>query len=145
MEGREMKAQLPKSNEEIAMRYLSIYTPDPKTAAAPPSKEHMDAMGKLIEESMKSGELISTGGLHPLSKGGARLRRSDGEITVLDGPYIETKELFAGWAVLEAASKEAALEMAKRFLKIAGDGECEIRQMMEPAADCAPRTQRAAS
>lgn len=117
---------------ETTMKFLSIYTPDKRSAGDPPSKEHMAEMGKLIEESMKSGILVSTGGLLPISKGGACVRRSGGEITVMDGPYTETKELIGGFAVLEAKSREEAIEMARRFLKIAGDGESELRQMMEP-------------
>ena len=93
------------------MKFLSMYTPDPKTAAGPPSKEHMEEMGKLIEESIKSGVLRETGGLLPVSKGGARVRRSGGEIAVIDGPFTESKELVAGFAVLETKSKEEAIEI----------------------------------
>lgn len=114
------------------MKFLSMYTPDPKTAAGPPSKEHMEEMGKLIEESIKSGVLRETGGLLPVSKGGARVRRSGGEIAVIDGPFTESKELVAGFAVLETKSKEEAIDITRRFLKVAGDGECELRQMMGP-------------
>ena len=52
------------------MRFLSIYTPDPKTAGAPPTPEHMASMRKLIEENTKSGLLVATGGLLPIGKGG---------------------------------------------------------------------------
>ncbi len=119
------------------MKFLSMYTPDPKTAAGPPSKEHMEEIEKLIEESMKAGVLLETGGLLPVSKGGARVRRSGGEITVIDGPFTESKELVAGFAVLEVKSKEEVIEIARRFLKVAGDGECELRQMMGPDQDLA--------
>jgi hypothetical protein len=114
------------------MKFLSMYTPDPKTAGVPPSKEHMAEMGKLIEESMKTGALVITGGLGPLSKGGARIRRAGGEISVVDGPYTEAKEVIAGFAILEAKSRDEAIEMTRRFLKIAGDGECELHQIMDP-------------
>jgi hypothetical protein len=113
------------------MKYLSVYTPDQKTAGAPPTREHMAEMGKLIEESIKSGILVSTGGLQPISKGGAVVRRNGSEITVLDGPFAETKELAAGYAVLEVRSSAEAIEIARKFLKVAGEGECELRQMME--------------
>lgn len=110
------------------MRFLSIY----KTAETrvPPTPEHVAAMGRLIEESMKSGELIATEGCLPSAKG-ARVRRTSGKVTVTDGPFTESKELVAGFALLEAPSKEAAIEMTRRFLDIAGDGECEIRQVYE--------------
>lgn len=110
------------------MKFLSTYKPA-STAAVPPSKEHMAEMGKLIDESMKSGLLVSTGGLLPLSKGGAVVRRAGSEITVIDAPSGEN---ISGFAVLEARSRDEAIEMLKRFLKIAGDGESELRPMMEP-------------
>jgi hypothetical protein len=110
------------------MKFLSIYTPSQRAEGCPPSSE----MGQLIEEFMKSGILVSTGGLLPISQGGACVKRSGDEITVMDGPFTETKELVGGFAVLEAKSREDVIEMAKRFLRIAGDGESELRQMMEP-------------
>ena len=119
------------------MRFLSIY----KTAetGVPPTTEHVVAMGKLIEESMKAGELIATEGCLPSAKG-ARVRRAGGKVTVTDGPFTESKELVAGFALLEAPSKEAAIEMTRRFLDVAGDGECEIRQIFEaPASGSAER------
>jgi hypothetical protein len=119
------------------MRFLSIYRPDKKTAGVPPSKEHMAEMGKLVEEGTKAGTLLATGGLLPISKGGARIRCSGGEITVIDGPFTESKELIAGFAIIKAKSKEEAIEGARRFLKIAGDGESELRQIMEPEGDFA--------
>ncbi len=117
------------------MKFLTIYTPDKKTAGVPLSKEHMAEMGKFIEESKKSGELLATGGLLPISKGGACVRSSGGKITVTDGPFTEAKELIAGFALLELKSKEEAIESCKRFLKVAGDGESVIYQIMEPAGD----------
>ena len=117
------------------MKFLSIYRPDEKTAGRPPSKEHMAEMGKLIEESMKAGTLLATGGLLPISKGGARVRRSGGDISVLDGPFAEAKELIGGFAVIEAKSKEDAIEMTRRVLKVAGDGETELHQVMEPGVE----------
>ncbi len=120
------------------MKFLSIYRPDEKTAGVPPSNERMAEMGKLIEESMKAGTLLVTGGLLPISKGGARVRCSGGEIKVVDGPFTEAKELIGGFAVVEARSRDEAIEMTRRFLKIAGDGESELHQIMEPGAeDCA--------
>jgi hypothetical protein len=112
------------------MKFLSLYTPDAKKAGVPPSKEHMAEMGKFIEESTKSGLLLATGGLLPCSTGGARVRSSDGKITVLDGPFTESKELICGFALLETPSREAAIEAVTRFLRIAGDGESELRQIM---------------
>ena len=108
------------------MRFLSIY----KTVErhTPPSIEHVEKMGKLIEESMKAGVLLATEGCLP-SALGARVRLSNGKITVTDGPFIESKELIGGFAILEASSKAEAIELTKTFLDVAGDGECEIRQL----------------
>jgi hypothetical protein len=114
------------------MRFLSIYKT--KETGLPPSPEHIAAMGKLIEEGMKSGWLLGTEGCLP-SALGARIRRADGTITVKDGPFTESKEIVGGFAMLQAKSKEHAIEMVQNFLKVAGDGECELRQIFEPPSD----------
>ena len=111
------------------MRFLSLYKPSPRSV--PPSPEYMAEMDKLIEESMKSGVLIATGGLMPIAKGGARVTRSGDEVGVIDGPFVETKELAGGFAILQAKSKEEVVEMAKRFLETAGDGECDLHPIMD--------------
>jgi hypothetical protein len=77
-----------------------------------------------------AGVLLTTEGCQPSAKG-ARVRRSDGKLTVTDGPFTESKELIAGFALLNAKSKEEAIELTKRFLEVAGEGECEIRQIFE--------------
>jgi hypothetical protein len=114
------------------MKFLAVYTPDAKTAGIPPTKEHMAKMGTFVEDSFKSGVLLATGGLLPVSRAGARLQSSGGKITVIDGPYTESKELIAGFAILQVKSKEEAIAMTKRFLEVAGDGVNELRQIMEP-------------
>ena len=108
------------------MRFLSIYKH--AETGVPPTTEEMAAMGKLIEEMTNAGTLISTEGCLPTSKG-ARVRRSGGKLTVTDGPFTESKEVIGGFAVLEAKSREEAIELTKRFLEVAGDGECELRQI----------------
>ena len=112
------------------MRFLSIY----KTAESntPPSPEFVAAMQKLIEEGMKSGWLVATEGCLP-SALGARVRKSGGKLTVVDGPFTESKEVVGGFAILEAKSKEDAIRLAREFLKVAGDGECELRQIFTEA------------
>jgi hypothetical protein len=90
----------------------------------------MEKMGKLIEEGMKAGWLLAVEGCMP-SATGARVRKSNGKITVTDGPFIETKELIGGLAILQANSKEHAIELTKYFLGKAEDGECELRQLHE--------------
>ena len=113
------------------MRFLSIY----KTVetGVPPTPKHMAEMGQLIEESMKAGTLLATEGCLPSAKG-ARVRLSGGKVTVTDGPFTESKEVVGGFALLQANSKEEAIELCKGFLKVAGDGECEIRQVFEPSS-----------
>ena len=112
------------------MRFLMMYKPDKDQEGGPPSKQDVAKMQKLIEEGMKSGELLSTEGLKPPSKG-ARVRLSGGKVTVTDGPFSEAKEVVGGFAIVWANSKEEAIEMAKRFLEVAGDGETEIRPLYE--------------
>jgi hypothetical protein len=87
-------------------------------------------MGKLVEEGMKAGWLLSTEGCLP-SALGARVRRSDGRLTVTDGPFTEAKELVGGFAILKANSKQEAIELARDFLQVVGEGECELRQLYE--------------
>jgi hypothetical protein len=117
------------------MRFLSIY----KTAErdVPPSAEHMAEMGKFCEEMAKAGVLLATEGCLPSAKG-ARVRLSGGKQTVTDGPFTESKELVAGFALLEVKSKEEAIELTKRFLKLAGDGECELRQVYDAPPNFGP-------
>ena len=110
------------------MRFLSIYKAVERNT--PPSQEEMDAMGKLIEEGMKAGWLLSTEGCLP-SHLGVRVRRSDGQLTVTDGPFTESKELVGGFAILKANSKAEAVELAKNFLSHVGQGECELRQLYD--------------
>jgi hypothetical protein len=114
------------------MRFLSIYkTPERN---APPSPEEMARMGKLIENWMKSGKLLATEGCLP-SVLGARVRVDNGKFTVCDGPFTEAKEVVGGFAILEAPSKETAIEYAKEFLEFTGEGECELRPLYD--ATCA--------
>jgi hypothetical protein len=114
------------------MRFLSIYkSPERNT---PPSQQEMERMGKLIEEGMKKGWLLGTEGCLPSSLG-ARVRLFDGNFTVTDGPFTESKELVGGFAILQANSKQEAIELARDFLRVVGHGECELRQLYEaPAA-----------
>ena len=114
------------------MRFMTLYKPG-RESDVPPSEQEMAAVGKLIEDMAKSGSLIATDGLKPSSKG-ARVRISNGQFTVIDGPFAETKELIAGYAIVEAKSKAEAIEMTKTFLKAMGEGESEIREMHHTAA-----------
>jgi hypothetical protein len=113
------------------MRFLSIYTA--KESNRPPSPEHMAAMGKLIEEGMREGHLLGTEGCLPTALG-ARIRVTNGQFSVKDGPFAESKEVVGGFALIEAKSKEEAIEFVKGFLNVVGEGECEVRQLYEAPA-----------
>src|SRR5215475_508175 len=117
------------------MRFLSIYKHVERNT--PPSPEEMCAMGKLVEQGFKEGWLLATEGCLP-SALGARVRRDGARVSVTDGPFTETKELVGGFAVLQASSKAEAIQRAKDFLEVAGEGECELRQIWE--ANCAEET-----
>ena len=110
------------------MKFLSIYKAAERNT--PPTAEEMANMGKLIEEGMKKGWLLGTEGCLP-SALGARVRRTGGNLSVTDGPFTESKEVVGGFAILQASSKAEAIQLAKDFLKVVGDGECELRQIYE--------------
>lgn len=121
------------------MRFLCLYKPA-QAEGIPPTHEDMEEMGKFVEEMMQSGKLLATEGCLPSVKG-ARVRLTNGKFAVVDGPFTESKELVAGFALLQTDSKEEAIELTKRFLKVAGDGETEIRQVYEAGdldAPCSP-------
>jgi hypothetical protein len=114
------------------MRFLSIYKNVERNT--PPAPEEMAKVGKMIEEGMKSGWLLATEGCLPTAMG-ARVRISDGKFTVTDGPFTESKEVIGGFAILKADSKEHAIQMAKDFLQVMGQGETEVRQLFD-APEC---------
>jgi hypothetical protein len=116
------------------MKYLSIYKNVERNT--PPTQEEMAVMGKLVEDAMKSGKLLATEGCLPTALG-ARVRISNGNFAVTDGPFTESKEVVGGFAIFKADSKEDAIQFAKEFLQVAGQGECELRQIFEgPAGTC---------
>ena len=111
------------------MRFMSIYRA--KETNEPPCQDELGRMGALIDEMTKKGVLIATGGCLP-SALGARVRSEGGKFSVTDGPFVETKEVIGGFAIIECPSREEAIELAKTFLGIVGgDGESEVRQMAE--------------
>ena len=115
------------------MRFLSMIHIDEK-AGQQPTERLMNEMGKLIDEMTKSGALVSTAGLAP-TKEGVRVRSNRGKMSVTDGPFVESKEVVGGYAILEAKSMKEAVELTKRFLAIHGDEwniECEVRPLASP-------------
>ncbi len=115
------------------MRFMSIYKPGQEPAGPPPENE-MAALNKLLEEMTEKGVMIGTDGLFP-SALGARVDLNAGEFTVTDGPFAETKELIAGYAILECESLEEAVGWTRRFLAVMGQGQCEVRRMHDGADD----------
>ena len=107
------------------MRYLTLWRPASGEEGAMPDPAHMAEMGALVEEMTAAGKLIAT---EPLGvrAAGARVRRSNGAYTVAD-----EGQRMAGYAFLSAGSRAEAIELAKAFMAVAGDGEVEIRQVME--------------
>jgi hypothetical protein len=119
------------------MRILGLLKADEHSeAGAPPSPELLEKMGKFVEEVTKAGVLLATDGLKPSSKG-ARVKLSNGKVTVTDGPFTETKELVASYALFEVKTMAESIEWTTRFLNVLGEGECELRPILE-ASDFAP-------
>jgi hypothetical protein len=116
------------------MRFMFIV----KSAhSGPPTPELLEAMGKLAEREIKAGRMIDSGGLMPLATG-AQVRLTDGKLSVVDGPFVEAKEVIGGYAVFELPGKEEALASVKEFMQLHKDlmpgweGTCEIRAFAPP-------------
>lgn len=115
------------------MRFMIIRKADDETEAGVlPSQELLAQMGAYMEEMHRAGILLGGEGLHASSKG-ARVKFSGGKATVIDGPFAETKELVAGYCMIQVGSREEAIEWVKRWpaLDGHGDAEIEIRQVFE--------------
>ncbi len=121
------------------MRYLMLITAHKDYEAGhPPDAGLMAAMGKLIGEMTQTGKLIETAGLLPSSKG-TRIRVADGKLAVIDGPFVETKELIGGYAIFILSSHEEALKLGRDFMQLHIDflgpqyeGQLEIRPIADP-------------
>lgn len=118
------------------MKYFSIYNADPKTNGGTPTPEAQKRMEAFVGEALQRGEFVSGGGFLPLAHTGCVVRRTNGKSTVIDGPYTEAKEIVGGFAILSYSSRDAAIEGAKRFLEVAGDGECVTYQIADDSHQC---------
>ena len=115
------------------MKCLGLMRADKDSeAGVPPSPELLERMGKFIGEVMQAGVLVSSDGLLPSAKG-KRVRLESGRMTVTDGPFTESKELVASYALFDVKSIDEAVHWTKRFLEVLGRGECEIRPIFDPA------------
>jgi hypothetical protein len=110
------------------MKFLMTYE---QTTKAPPTPEKMAAIGAFSQEMAKSGILLMTGGLQRPTKG-THVKLVGSDFTVTDGPYAETKELIDGFALIQVSSRQEAIEVARRFMTVAGDGHGEILQVFDP-------------
>jgi hypothetical protein len=118
------------------MRYMMFikHTEDYQNANVPASL--YEEMGKFIEETTKSGNFVAGAGLQPTSAG-SRVKLKGGKITLMDGPFTESKEIVGGYAIMDAKSREEALGLARRFMELhlkhwpTFEGECEVRPFEE--------------
>lgn len=112
------------------MRFIVLVKADEKSEAGElPTEQELTEMGRFNDELVNAGVMLAGEGLHPSSKG-ARMRFSDGKVTVTDGPFAEAKELVAGFWLLQVKSKEEVIEWLKRS-PFDGGAEVEIRQIFE--------------
>lgn len=122
------------------MKYLTFVRSSESYRESPPPPALMEAMGTFIEKSRREGTLVDTGGLLP-SKDGARVRLANGKITVIDGPFSESKEVIGGWAIVKADSKAEAIRIATEFMELhrkhwpGFEGESEVRPMFDPGME----------
>jgi hypothetical protein len=111
------------------MRFMCIVT---SAHSGPPTPQLLEAMHKLADREIKAGRMLDNGGLEPIAMG-ARVRITDGQLSVLDGPFVEAKEVIGGYAIFELPGKEEAVAMAVEFMQLHKDlmpgweGTCEVR------------------
>jgi hypothetical protein len=116
------------------MRFMSFVT---SAHSGPPTPELIEQMNKLANREIKAGRMIDMGGLMPLAMG-ARVSIANGEISVIDGPFVEAKEVIGGYAIFEFQNKEEALASAVEFMQLHKDfmpdweGTCEVRALAGP-------------
>src|SRR6476661_9101525 len=125
-------ARLKRSSQ---MRFMFIV----KSAhSGPPTPKLIEAMHKLADREIKAGRMLDNGGLMPLAMG-AQVRIIDGQLSVVDGPFVEAKEVIGGYAIFELRDKEEALASAKQFMQLHKDlmpgweGTCELRALASRA------------
>jgi hypothetical protein len=120
------------------MRFMYIVTsPQPNRG---PTPALMEAMHKLADREIKAGRMLDSGGLMPVSTG-AQVKIADGKLSVVDGPFVEAKELIGGYAIFELRDKEEAVAAAVEFMQLhkehmpGWEGTCEVRAFVTPGAE----------
>jgi hypothetical protein len=117
------------------MRFMFIVNP---AHPGPPTPELMEAVHKLADREIKAGRMLDSGGLMPVATG-AQVRIMDGKLSVVDGPFVEAKEVIGGYAIFELPGKEEAVAAAVEFMQLhkdfmpGWDGTCEVRAFATPA------------
>ena len=124
-------------NTRLVVKYLCFVRHSESYRQGPPPAALMQAMQGFVEQSKKDGSLVDTGGLLPSSQG-LRVRVSKGELTITDGPFVESEEVIGGWAILNAATKADIVRISTAFMDLHRkhwpdfEGECEVRPMFDP-------------
>jgi len=116
------------------MRFMYIVTP---AHPVPATTELIEAVHKLAEREIKAGHMLDSGALMPRTWG-AQVRITDGRLSVIDGPFVEAKEVIGGYAIFELRDKEEAVAKAVEFMQVHRDhmpgweGTCEVRAFAGP-------------
>lgn len=119
------------------MRFLTYIQSDESQPFGPPPPELFEAIGRFGEEVARTGVLLDQGGLAPTAMS-TQVQVADGQVSVVDGPFAESKEVIGGFAMYEVRTKEEAIELSRRFMQIHADlwpgfvGTSEIRQVFGP-------------
>ena len=125
------------------MRFMIMFKADGDTEDAAPACMVLPEMERFIEQLRAEGVLLATEGLKPSRQNAARVRFAGGKFAVTDGPFAEAKELVAGFALVQVPSYDAAVELSRRFLRIAGDGNAaEVREVFDHHGSDANRSPR---
>ncbi|MGY2901739.1 YciI family protein [Bradyrhizobium sp. URHC0002] len=121
------------------MRFMYIVT-SPQSDKGP-TPALAEAMGKLADREIKAGRMLDMGGLMPIAMAGAQVRITNSKLGVIDGPFVETKELIGGYAIFELRDMEEAVAAAREFMQLhlehmpGWEGTCEVRMLATPGVD----------
>lgn len=116
------------------MRIMGLLKADADSeAGTPPTPELMARMGEFVTEAIAAGVIVSSDGLQPTSTG-KRVKLAGNKVSITDGPFTESKELVASYALFEVGSMDEAVKWTTRFLQVLGSGECELRPLYGPDA-----------
>ena len=122
------------------MRYMMFIKHTKDYRGIKPPAGLLQAMGEFVGESIKNGTFVDTGGLKPTAYG-SKVKLSKGKLSITDGPFVETKEIVGGYALVEVKSKEHALDLASKFMDLHRvhwpefEGECELRPLEDRPPD----------